>query len=138
MAYSLFVYGTLMLPEVQRAVVGRRFRSVRAVLHGYRRHALRGADYPAIMPEAGASVHGVLLRGISRRVLRILDAYEGSDYVRRRVEVVSERDEPDVTWTYVFAGRRRARLSRHDWRARTILSGQAGTGPSPRPPWAGA
>jgi hypothetical protein len=32
------------------------------VLAGYARHALRGASYPGILPDASAAVAGVLVR----------------------------------------------------------------------------
>jgi gamma-glutamylcyclotransferase (GGCT)/AIG2-like uncharacterized protein YtfP len=117
MAHSLFVYGTLMDDATRRRVTGAELVSVPATLHGYRRYALQGRAYPAIVPEPGATVAGQLLRGLSERALSRLDAYEGREYVRRRVQLTCDDDATVSAWTYVLAGRYRARLAVRDWQA---------------------
>lgn len=78
-----------------------------AVLHGYRRHRVRGADYPGIVPvpapgpdssatpsssHAGTSVLGTLVSGLTDGDLRRLDIYEGDEYARQRVTVRTLRE----------------------------------------------
>ncbi|KAJ5759754.1 hypothetical protein N7520_006910 [Penicillium odoratum] len=78
-----------------------------AVLHGYRRHRVRGADYPGIVPAFGSSdkaestsengtdarnlarksVLGTLVSGLTDGDVHRLDIYEGSEYVHETVKV---------------------------------------------------
>jgi hypothetical protein len=75
-----------------------------ALLHGYRRHRVRGADYPGIVaenePESGSksegkppgsapetAVLGVLVYGLTDGDIHRLDKYEGSEYVKETVNV---------------------------------------------------
>lgn len=84
-----------------------------AILHGYRRHRVRGADYPGIIPAAEhqsqsqsqsqeqeqeegqestgsthkASVLGTLVSGLTDGDIHRLDIFEGSEYTREPVKV---------------------------------------------------
>lgn len=49
-AGSIFVYGTLMAPEVTKLLIGRMPDTEPATLTGHRRYSVKGADYPAIIP----------------------------------------------------------------------------------------
>lgn len=73
----------------QRA--GLRFQP--AKLHGYQRHRVREADYPAIIAASPSSqpdrtsVLGTLVSGLTDGDIRRLDTYEGEEYVRKEVSV---------------------------------------------------
>jgi gamma-glutamylcyclotransferase (GGCT)/AIG2-like uncharacterized protein YtfP len=86
----VFVYGTLLLAEIQRLITGKVFPSRPATLFGYRRGLVRGETYPSVEPDEGSTVEGLLLSGVDANSLRRLDAYEGQSYVRIQVPV---RDE---------------------------------------------
>lgn len=76
-----------------------------ALLHGYRRHRVRGADYPGIVAETDpktdlttdsesktgsaseTTVLGVLVYGLTDGDIYRLDKYEGSEYVKETVNV---------------------------------------------------
>jgi len=81
-----------------------------AVLHGYQRHRVRGADYPAIVRASGSSqsterteeepeneaeathsartsVLGTLVSGLTEGDVHRLDIYEGSEYAHEKVKV---------------------------------------------------
>lgn len=72
-----------------------------ALLHGYRRHRVRGADYPGIIPETATeigteiateppsdtTVLGVLVSGLTEGDMYRLDQYEGGEYVKETVKV---------------------------------------------------
>ncbi|KAF9887307.1 hypothetical protein FE257_010302 [Aspergillus nanangensis] len=59
-----------------------------AILHGYRRHRVRGADYPGIVPnESGGSVLGTVVSGLTDGDVHRLDIFEGSEYVKEKVKV---------------------------------------------------
>ena len=69
-----------------------------AVLHGYKRHRVRGQDYPGILPvkssnesdksAAGAtSVLGTLVSGLTDGDIYRLDIFEGDEYLKQKVTV---------------------------------------------------
>lgn len=76
-----------------------------ALLHGYRRHRVRGADYPGIIPETATeteteiatespsdtAVLGVLVSGLTEGDMYRLDKYEGGEYVKETVKVRTMR-----------------------------------------------
>lgn len=70
-----------------------------ALLQGYRRHKVRLADYPGILPvptqTAGggvASVRGSLVTGLTEGDIWRLDIFEGSQYTRDKVRVKVLKD----------------------------------------------
>lgn len=89
----VFTYGSLMFAPVWRRVVSGDYRSTPALLTGYRRHRVRGAAYPALVAvDPGAeppapALPGVLYLAVDPADLQALDAFEGADYRRIRVEV---------------------------------------------------
>lgn len=85
---DLFVYGTLMLPEIMLAVSGHPGPGEHAILHRYRRRLVAGEVYPAIVEAAGETVDGLVYRGLDGRQLARLDRFEGEMYRRVRVEVL--------------------------------------------------
>lgn len=111
----LFVYGTLLLPQIMQRVCGRRHFSQPAILSGYARYGLRGKSYPGIVAEENATVAGVLYLGLRPAAWRRLDAYEGDFYVRQRVQVETENGQPLSAWTYVIPENKRHLLLGHDW-----------------------
>ena len=84
---SVFAYGTLLVPEIALAVVGRLPVSCRAELHGFARYLVKHEVYPGVIPEPGAVVAGMLYSDVRQRELALLDEYEGPTYERREVEV---------------------------------------------------
>jgi gamma-glutamylcyclotransferase (GGCT)/AIG2-like uncharacterized protein YtfP len=79
---SLFAYGSLQLPEVLLAVIGRSLEGVPARLAGYRCCALCGRSFPGVRPEAGADCPGTLYRDVPDSCWPVLDAFE-DDFYRR-------------------------------------------------------
>lgn len=64
-----------------------------AILHGWRRHRVRGSDYPAIVAASMSSsadrtsVLGTLVTGLTDGDIHRLDLFEGDEYVRQEVLV---------------------------------------------------
>ena len=58
-----------------------------ALLEDYRRHRVRYRSYPAIVPAQKSSVRGTLVTGLTPGDVNRLDAFEGSQYERKRVHV---------------------------------------------------
>lgn len=93
--HSAFFYGTLMAPQVlSRVCHGSHpshnlsaFTVQPALLHAHRRHRVKGADYPAILPTSNSSdsVRGTFVTGLTDGDLWRLDIFEGSEYERRKV-----------------------------------------------------
>ena len=87
---NLFCYGSLMFAEVWQQVTGDYSESIKGWLNGYRRYALRGVDYPAAFPGAETDqIEGVLYLDLSEPVIERLDQFEGQQYQRESVLVVS-------------------------------------------------
>jgi Gamma-glutamyl cyclotransferase, AIG2-like len=126
-----------MAPETFDLVVERR-RTDRhkirpAILHEYRRQAVRGAAYPAIVPCPSGKVLGTYITGLSDGDMHCLDRYEseGFLYKRRKVRVkllkdlnitdkipsgdLEKREGEEVeTETYVWA-RSLSELENREW-----------------------
>lgn len=82
-ARCFFFYGTLMDPQILRAVLRRNVdpRRLRpAVLPGFRRVFHHAASYPVLVADAAAEVTGLLATGLTLRDAQLLSAYEGPDY----------------------------------------------------------
>ena len=98
MSHTAFFYGTLMAPPVlHRVIWGSQtpptpahasLLHIRpAVLHAHRRHKVKHADYPAILPvDARSLVRGTLVEGLTDGDIWRLDIFEGSEYERRKVK----------------------------------------------------
>jgi len=121
---NLFFYGTLMDDEVRKLVLGPEARGIeicRATLAGFRRHAIRKAAYPVLVPRRGARVAGVLCSRLGPRAVARLDRYEGRDYLRVPVEVRSQDGSICRAHVYLGPGRlasRRRCWSLDEWRRR--------------------
>ncbi|PYH96108.1 disease resistance protein Aig2 [Aspergillus ellipticus CBS 707.79] len=106
--HVLFFYGTLMAPPVLHRVIHghptpekwqRDLLTIKpAILHSYRRHRVRHADYPGIVsvstdPNTDAntgpesSVLGTVVSGLTDGDVYRLDMFEGSEYEKREVVV---------------------------------------------------
>jgi hypothetical protein len=99
MSHTAFFYGTLMAPPVlHRVIWGSQtpptpahasLLHIRpAILHAHRRHKVKQADYPAILPvDTPSSVRGTLVEGLTDGDIWRLDIFEGSEYQRQKVKV---------------------------------------------------
>lgn len=86
---NVFVYGTLMYPEFIEELAGRRYEMKEATLHGYRRYRVKEKIYPGVIPGEGR-VEGKLLLDVDPGSIQLFDMYEGEEYKRIEVEVISE------------------------------------------------
>jgi len=87
----LFVYGTLQDVDILGAVLGRTvevsvFRP--AIAPDYRAVVFPGRVYPALVPATGQHAAGLLLTCLTFADLAALDAFEGDEYRRDRIDVV--------------------------------------------------
>ncbi|KAI1500908.1 AIG2-like family-domain-containing protein [Biscogniauxia marginata] len=95
--HAAFFYGTLMAAEVFFTVCYRfstedvsMLKSLHkfqpAVLHGYCRRRINGADYPGIIPDSDHVVRGMYVTGLTDANMFHLDNFEGSEYERKTVK----------------------------------------------------
>lgn len=99
---NFFAYGTLQIPEVFRAVTGRRIGARPALLDGYARYRLTGLHYPGLIAQAGARTEGVLFRGLGAREMARLDRFEDDFYQRLTLPVTTGEAEVVHAEVYVI------------------------------------
>ncbi|GAA1004152.1 gamma-glutamylcyclotransferase family protein [Streptomyces thermogriseus] len=105
----LFCYGTLQLPEVLEALLGRIPARTPASAPGWRAAALEGRVYPGLVADAlGGAATGLLLTDLSTEEWRILDAFEDDRYELRQVTLSTG----DRGWAYIWPG---GDVLPHDW-----------------------
>lgn len=111
--YNLFVYGTLMVPGVFRAVMGFRLAHDRAsangvdtvlardaVLPGYKKISPDGA-YLYAVPDPQGRINGYIIGPLPGESLAALKRYEGRNYRQVRVQVQTAEGP---VWAIAFAG----------------------------------
>ncbi|WP_282785794.1 MULTISPECIES: gamma-glutamylcyclotransferase family protein [unclassified Nocardia] len=108
----LFVYGTLMFPEVLVELLGRAPHLDAARVSGRRAAALPGRVYPGLVTAAGAVTRGAVLRGLTAAEWRMLDDFEDDEYELRPV-FVRTGETAHAAWTYVWT----AEALASDWSA---------------------
>ena len=99
---NLFAYGTLMCSDIMAEVSGQAMNPVPAVLRGYRRLCVRGEHYPAVIPQAGAEVEGVIYRDITPAAWQRLDRFEGRMYSRLEEQAETAPGEIILASVYVL------------------------------------
>ena len=102
-AIHVFAYGSLMIPEVIQAVIGREVFGELATLAGYLRQGLLGFSYPGLVKCPDASVDGRLYRDLGATDLLRLDAFEDDFYERHMLTVETRNGEIHQVGVYVLA-----------------------------------
>lgn len=73
-----------------------------ARLTDYQRLSLQGEPYPALIPQSGTSIEGILYADITTTAWRRLDDFEGDMYERKQVTVVLFDGSSQSAHTYVL------------------------------------
>ena len=113
MRYHVFVYGTLLIPDILREVTGRQYAGTPAVLRGYRRYRLRNRSYPGLVAESDAEVEGMLFE-VGPVALAALDRYEDPCYERHTL-TVEVGEETRQAYVYVIPDSRHHLIEPKDW-----------------------
>lgn len=102
---SLFVYGTLMSPQVIETLIGRFPGCVDACLAGYSRHPVRGQVFPGMVrvgadhsnrqQQSSVVTAGVLYQDLTVNEMKRLDWFEDVEYTRQCVTVVQTNPVDD-------------------------------------------
>lgn len=88
MLSSVFVYGTLMSPDVVRVLLGRiPQRTAPAFVSEFQRYPVLGQEFPGMIRKEGGRTDGVVIEDLSLEEMKILDWFEGDEYVRQSVTV---------------------------------------------------
>ena len=99
---SIFVYGTLMSPQVVRILLGRTVVPSPAILSGYQRYPVVDQAFPGMIPNNSGMTEGMILEELSAIDVQVLDWFEGDEYVRRSVTCVQNGVDRQVD-TYVWS-----------------------------------
>lgn len=111
----VFTYGILMFDPVWQGLVRGRYASREAVLRGYRRLRVKGADYPGLWPGAPEdAVQGRLYLDVAAADLEVLDEFEGPEYDRCLLDCDSSGRSLQAA-VYVFRPHLGARLEETEW-----------------------
>lgn len=119
MAY-LFVYGTLMFPEIGSIFFGNS-KGIKSILKNYHRFRIFEEDkfkvYPAIDQRINSQVEGLVYR-VNEEQINNLDEYEGSEYDRIETSI-DLKDSTQKVWVYVWNHSSNAQLL-GEWKAEKI------------------
>ena len=99
---SLFVYGTLVAPEVIQTLLGRLPKRSAARLEGFVRHPVKEQWFPGLISSSKHITKGVLYCDLMPQEMKRLDWFEDSEYERRDVTVCLEDGSQRQTQVYVW------------------------------------
>lgn len=122
---NLFAYGTLLVPEIWRAVVGKEFPSEPAILPGYEIRRVVNQVFPGISPSQNpdSQVIGRVFLQLDSKSLKRLDAYEGDLYQRTVVSLNRISDGPLNSDVFVIPNHHHHLLSTDSWNIDWFLNG---------------
>ena len=120
----LFCYGTLQVPAVMEAVIGRRLWGVRAALPGYGAYQVRRAEYPGLRESRDRTTRGMLYHDLTSAELALLDLFEGAIYQRRHQIVRTRSGRRVQAWTYMMAAGQGRQLTAVPWRLERFMRSQ--------------
>jgi len=119
----VFTYGTLMYPEVWRAVVGREFATVGGRAAGFAIYRVRDAVFPGIIAATPRdAVRGVVYLDVDEASVDRLDRFEDGFYERQQIVVAGEDGRELVADSYVVPHARREVLTEEPWLAEEFVA----------------
>jgi hypothetical protein len=97
-ATGLFVYGTLMFPEMLSALLGRVPARTAASANGWRVSALPGRVYPGLVRDGYSTAAGQVIAGLSKAEGQLIDAYENGEYRLSEITLGDGRNYLTYVW----------------------------------------
>lgn len=79
---NLFCYGALMFEPVLSRIVRGNYQSARGTVQGFKRKRVKNETHPCALVSEKESLHGVVYFNVSSSDMKLLDAFEGSEYRR--------------------------------------------------------
>jgi gamma-glutamylcyclotransferase (GGCT)/AIG2-like uncharacterized protein YtfP len=105
---NVFTYGSLMFTPVWESVCVGRYATKKMVLRDFQRYCIKNESYPAVVPQPGASVEGLVYFDVSEVDQLALNQFEGEEYVLRHHQI----DGLSIAF-YEFVAL--ARIDKRDW-----------------------
>ncbi|MGL5823368.1 MAG: gamma-glutamylcyclotransferase family protein [Nocardioides sp.] len=96
----LFVYGSLLFPEVMEVLIGRNPSRLPVAADDWRVVALPGEVYPGLVSSPGSTASGDLVCDLTESEWDVLDAFENDIY---DLAMIRFRDMGPGAWAYVVA-----------------------------------
>jgi gamma-glutamylcyclotransferase (GGCT)/AIG2-like uncharacterized protein YtfP len=114
---NLFIYGTLIVPEIWRRVVGRDCRRQSALVRGMRVVRATGELYPVMVAteDEHSAASGYVVFDVTAKDIAALDDYESAIYDRIAVQAELDSGELVDAQTYLLPRRSIARASEEPW-----------------------
>jgi gamma-glutamylcyclotransferase (GGCT)/AIG2-like uncharacterized protein YtfP len=113
----VFTYGTLMFPEVWKAVVGREFSSIAGAASGFAIFRVRDAVFPGIIAAGERdAVRGVVYLDVDPDSVARLDLFEDDFYRRESLRIDCDDGQRRSAEAYVVPDANRAVLTDEMWR----------------------
>lgn len=111
----VFVYGSLMSPEVLYRVVQNTYTLDQAIVRGFTRYALKGRLYPAAFASPNGLIRGRVVRNIDEIDLGFLDRFEGTEYRREVQPVECTGGLVEECWIYIGRPELKTSIAGGDW-----------------------
>lgn len=112
---ALFVYGSLMFPEVLQALLDRVPRQSRAAVVGWQAAEIPDEVFPALVP-AEDTTYGFILDGLTPPEWCLIDAFEDPVYELRSLDLA----EGGHAWAYVCPDS--SNVSSNSWNSEAFAS----------------
>ena len=110
---NLFVYGTLLFPEILEGLTRIPLVTKPAKLQGFKRYRVQGCDYPAVVREMNSLVEGKLVFGIDNQLIDILTFFEGDSY--KKIETTIQLENESLTAAVFIWKDDLDYLAKEDW-----------------------
>lgn len=118
----VFVYGTLLAPEMMSTVTGKAFDAAPAVARGYKRAYLSERVYPGIVANEGNKVHGAVYLDVDDESIRRLDYFEGPEYLRGPLVACLKDGRELLAEAYIVPEINRHMLTEREWSLEYFLA----------------
>ncbi|MBU1568479.1 MAG: gamma-glutamylcyclotransferase [Proteobacteria bacterium] len=119
---DLFTYGSLMCNDIMHQVAGCRIDYVSATLKDFKRSKIVDEEYPGIVAHPGAEVKGVLYLHLPSTAIARLDIFEGEQYSRQEVQIITAQLAPHMPMSYVIKPEYSHLLTDETWDYRHFLA----------------
>ena len=93
---NIFVYGTLLSPEIITKLTGKTFKTTPAVLSGYKKYCVKDFDYPAVIQIDDSITSGMVLENVDDYSLYVISFYEGNEYEKLKVNINLNDESKEV------------------------------------------
>jgi len=118
---NIATYGSLTIPQVMTALLGKDFASEPIVINGYERFTLAGKRYPGLIESPGKSVDARIYFDLDPTSVEILDKFEDEIYDRVTISVETSSRGSVQARAYVVPLSNKNLLSTTPWIAEDFI-----------------